>query len=389
MATGIETLNTMSYPITQQPQSAKNIMTSTANPVYYDPARDLIPPTDEHIPLLTRERPKGICEADWKKYTKQALKYFYQFGISPMAGISGLQGGMQTADSICHLPKPLQWCVGLAGWLGFSAGFAQANIPSFVQNKATIILSGISSAVGAAPSAVLTYNSALDLRQSLFPCLNQITFEWLSYIFAGTNGIANFVLGIDEGHTWIKNFIQFFKQLCDKPLDTESPERRLTKLEKTAMVLSGLIVAYLAATSIAGYVPDVTKLIAKFAPQWAAQTCGVFANIAEWMFQTNMMFTMDKDKALCCHLSSPLPEDWRENKVATASSCFIGLMSGIAMAGFAFETFSNPVIGYIIASTAWTGGFWTSLEPSYQCCAKPTVNCSHLIWERWIKPCLT
>tara|TARA_R110000868_G_scaffold8205_6_gene42685 strand:+ start:1764 stop:2717 length:954 start_codon:yes stop_codon:yes gene_type:complete len=279
-----------------------------------------------------------------------------------MAAFSGLTGGEQGARELLHIPHPFSWIFGAGSYISNWSAFSNASVPDLSNNKITVILSTIASVFGALPSAALNRNEAAEFFEQVAHYSNSI----LNWSFGGASFLSNAVLGLDEGHQWIKNFTAFIKTLTSTEVN---------KTEKIIMVLCGLIVAYLAATSLIGYTPPVVALLQKMGASHAVAQCfGVLSNCAEWFFQTNMMFTFDKKMAVCGYFASPCPSDWRDNKTAAISSAILGLMSGLSFSAFTFQSMNKPWLGYLFAITAWIGGFSTSMIPAYKRFSLPTVN---------------
>lgn len=356
------------------------------------------PLTNEHAALLENKKleqhllaqcPESCDKIKWKKY----VEYLCHVCIAPSASINGLHGGMQGARTILHFGATGQWVIGLSAWLGYSVSFSKAfaegmnpaednHIPEAARTKVAVILSSLVSLVGALPSAVLTLSSSEHLRANTFRCLQGVSFRWLDFLFASTNGLANFALGLNEGSQWFANFKDFFTTLCDE---------NKTNKDKVLLVVSGLLVAYLACTSLIGFTPPLVELItASGGSNCSAYTFGVFANAAEFMFATNMMFSVDADVACCCHIRNPLPEEAINNKVATSIAALLGLVSGFGMANFTYHSISNPMLAAIFTATAWTGGFWTTTKPAFQHCVKPMVGrserCLTHLWQKGLSP---
>lgn len=342
------------------------------------------------IENLLAKCPAGMSKETWKK---QILR-FSNVTIAPMAGMSGFQGGLQVAEKIPSGNKCTAFTCALLSWLGITVSFLKgfydclrpdADNPDPINSAqeqakchTEMIMSSLFAACGAAPSFALLLSSCEKMRAYPFSCLQGLSFRWIDYLFASSSAIANCSLGTSEGSQWFTNAKTFFAKLQSEQTGYK---------DATLLIVCAFIVAYLAITSLIGYVPPLVNLIERCLPKMpycVTYTCSIFTVSAEWMFMTNMMFSQDKNPQCCySHFSNPLPPESKQHCAASTVAVVLALASGFSMASFTYEALApvDKALGLCLTSTAWTGGFWTTAQPAYQHCSKPLIARGKDLWS--------
>lgn len=414
-------LNLLPMPDTDvshtQPMSTPHV-THTTSFISTQPI-NIIPSMSETMPLIVRQpsasqswaqspiakaclhcqKPEGIPEWVWQ----DRVKFVHQFMLSPIAGISGYQGGRDGAE-LFNVPSSTSWMCGVGACFGLSTGYADAHAPDLAQNRVTLIMSSLVALVGAGPSAALTVQSSAEVRADTFGFIQGSACEWIDFMFAGANGLSDCILGVTESRTWALRAQAYFQRLLGRPAAYEDGAGVIHQLpalstrEKAIMIFCSLIIAYCAFTSVIGYVPPTIHLLARCFPAitGVSDICGGLATIADWLFATNMMFTHRPEEALCWNFSNPWPSNWRENRTATGMATVVGLMTGLATASYTYAAIftANPMLAFILAQTAWMGGFWTAVRPAHRCFANPCAIiegiykcCIEPVCKHIIDPC--